>query len=280
MKGLFITNRYYSDAGMEYIFDRLRKCFSEHGVDLVCQKCPICSQDGLKLDCDFVVFWDKDYACCEYIEKSGIRCFNNSQAIRICDNKKLTYLALCGQDCLIPSYFSPTRYDVNDQDDLPLLDKVKQLGFPLIAKEETGSQGRQVYLINNDQELLSLHKRYKHNGLIYQKFLGDKKGEDIRIYVAGTNIAGICKRTNTTSFTSNVCMGGEVSLYDCPSEIKDKAIQIAKLLNMDFGSVDFIMHKNQPYFVEANSNAYFKGIESVGANIAQAYVDYIISELK
>lgn len=265
---------------MEYIYSRLRSEFDRHGVILEHEKCPIYSQNGLELDCDFVVFWDKDYACCEYIENSGKRCFNNSHAIRVCDNKKLTYLALCGQDYLIPSYFSPTRYDVNEDDDVRLLEKVSSFGFPLIAKQSTGSQGRQVYLINSYSELLAVHQKYKHNDLIFQKYISFNKGEDIRIYVAGGSIAGACKRSNTTSFASNVCMGGTVSLYNPDQTLQALAIDIASRLKMDFGSVDFIEDNGKYYFVEANSNAYFKGIESVGGNIAKAYVDHIILELK
>lgn len=281
MKGLFITNRYYTDNGMQYIYARLKDEFAKFSVCLDIAKCPIISQTGSEKigDYDFIVFWDKDVTACRALENAGYRVFNNSHALFVCDNKITTYSALAGFDCLIPSVFSPKRYDVNDEEDNEFFDKVKTLNFPLVAKEAIGSQGRQVFLINDEKDLKNIEKELLHKDHLYQKFVGDEKGADVRFYVAGGQVVGVCKRTNTTSFASNVCLGGNVSLYTPDSKLIENALSISKALKMDFGSVDFIIENGKGLFVEANSNAYFTGIEKLGINVAKAYAQYVIGEV-
>ena len=41
--------------------------------------------------CYFVFFYDKDVALAELIEAQGVPTFNSARAIRICDDKALTY---------------------------------------------------------------------------------------------------------------------------------------------------------------------------------------------
>ena len=282
MKGLFITNRYYTDNGMKYIYARLQAEFACFSVRLDISKCPIvCQNSTVNVgDYDFIIFWDKDVTACRALENSGYRVFNNSHALFVCDNKITTYSYLAGFDCLIPSLFSPKRYDVNKEDDTEFLNNVKSLGFPLIAKEATGSQGRQVYIINNEEELLTVENSLLNKEHLYQKYVGDEKGSDVRFYLAGGKVVGVCKRTNTTSFASNVCLGGSVSLYEPDSRLIQTAISVSKALKMDFGSVDFIMENGNGLFVEANSNAYFTGIEKLGVNVAKAYAECVLEEVR
>lgn len=282
MKGLFITNRYYTDNGMQYIYARLKEEFANFSVCLDIAKCPVINQNSAINvgEYDFIVFWDKDVTACRALENSGYKVFNNSHALFVCDNKITTYSYLAGFDCLIPSLFSPKRYDVNNDNDEEFLKSVKALGFPLIAKESIGSQGRQVYIVNDEKELREVESSLLHKEHLYQKYVGDEKGSDVRFYVAGQKVVGVCKRTNTTSFASNVCLGGTVSLYSPSLELSKTALSVAKALKMDFGSVDFIMENGKGLFVEANSNAYFTGIEKLGVNVAKAYAKYVVEEAK
>lgn len=277
MKGILITNRYYLDEGMKYLVGRLIQSAKDRGVTLTHSICPIVKDLKAQIgQADFVIFWDKDVVACKVIENSGIPTFNSSETIRICDSKALTYLALAGFDCLIPTVFSPVCFPVSNNDDSELIKSVETLGYPLIIKESTGSLGMQVYLINNRAELIEKSHELRHTSHLYQKYVGDEKGTDIRFYVAGNEIAGACKRINTTSYTSNIAMGGRIEKYEASEQEKRLALDIASALKMDFGSVDFIREGEKTYFVEANSNAYFKAIESLGVDVAGQYIDSII----
>ena len=46
---------------------------------------------------DYVIFWDKDIVLAKQLENMGLKLFNNSRAIEICDNKALTYVELNGK---------------------------------------------------------------------------------------------------------------------------------------------------------------------------------------
>ena len=281
MKGIIITNRYYLDEGMKYLLGRLIQSAKDRGVTLTHSICPLVSEFKLDLgQADFIIFWDKDVVACKVLENAGYRTFNSSETIRICDNKTLTYLALAQFDCLIPSVSSPVCFPVSNNEDDELISSVEKLGYPLIIKESTGSLGMQVYLVNNREELLQKSRELKSVPHLYQKFVGDEKGTDIRFYIAGDKIAGACKRINTTSYTSNIASGGRVEKYEPTEQEKALALSIANALNMDFGSVDFLKDSGKLYFVEANSNAYFKAIESLGVDIAGQYIDSIIKAVK
>jgi len=281
MKGILLTNRYYLDEGMKYLVGRLIQSAKDRGVQLTHSVCPVVkdlkSQIG---QADFVIFWDKDVVACKVIENSGIPTFNTSETIRICDSKALTYLALADFDCLIPTVFSPVCFPVSDNEDDELISEIETLGYPLIIKESTGSLGMQVYLIENRAQLSEKSHELRHVSHLYQKYVGDEKGTDIRFYVAKNSIAGSCKRINTTSYTSNIASGGRVEKYEYNEQEKQLVLSIAKALNMDFGSVDFIKDNGKLYFVEANSNAYFKAIESLGVDVAGQYIDSIIKTVK
>lgn len=281
MKGLLITNRYYLDEGMQYLVGRLIQSAKDRGVQLTHSVCPVVSLLKAEIEqVDFVIFWDKDVVACKVIENMGIPVFNSSDTIRICDSKILTYLTLDKTECLIPSVFSPVCFPISNNEDGELIGEVEKLGYPLIIKESTGSLGMQVYLINNRAQLIEKSHALRHTPHLYQKYVGDERGTDYRFYIAGRSVAGACKRINTTSFTSNLAMGGSIEKYEPTTEEKQLALNIATQLKMDFGSVDFIKGKGKMYFVEANSNAYFKGIESLGVDIAGQYMDSIIKTVK
>jgi ribosomal protein S6--L-glutamate ligase/gamma-F420-2:alpha-L-glutamate ligase len=262
---------------MKYLLGRLIQSANDRGVTLTHSICPlVCNFKAELGQADFVIFWDKDVVACKVLENSGYRVFNSSETIRICDNKTLTYLALSSFDCLIPSVSSPVCFPISNNKDDELVASVEKLGYPLIVKESTGSLGMQVYLVKDREELLKKSYELKNVPHLYQKYVGDERGTDIRFYVAGEKIAGACKRINTTSFTSNIASGGRVEKYDASEQEKSLALSIARALNMDFGSVDFLKDDGKLYFVEANSNAYFKAIESLGVDIAGQYIDSII----
>jgi ribosomal protein S6--L-glutamate ligase/gamma-F420-2:alpha-L-glutamate ligase len=277
MNGIIITNRYYLDEGMKYLLGRLIQSANDRGVTLTHSICPLVNEFKIDLgQADFIIFWDKDVVACKVLENAGYRVFNSSETIRVCDNKTLTYLALSSFSCLIPSVVSPVCFPISNNDDDELIAKVEELGYPLIVKESVGSLGMQVYLVENREELIKKSHELRHTPHLYQKYVGDEKGTDYRFYVAGENVVGVCKRINTTSFTSNVASGGRVETYEATDEEKNLALSIAKALNMDFGSVDFLKDNGKLYFVEANSNAYFKAIESLGVDVAGQYIDSII----
>ena len=57
-------------------------------------------------DIDFIVYLDKDKYQSEILESLGIKLFNSHKAVRVCDDKGTTYLALINNGLNIPKLFS------------------------------------------------------------------------------------------------------------------------------------------------------------------------------
>ena len=88
-------------------------------------------------------------------------------------------------------------------------------------------------------------------------------------------------RLSNGDFRSNISSGGHGVPFALTTEMHDLAIKIAKFLDLDYCGMDFLIDKNgKPLVCEVNSNAFFKGFESVtGINVAKAYAEFIINDL-
>ncbi|KAI4453866.1 ribosomal protein s6 modification protein [Holotrichia oblita] len=276
----FLSN---SEIGTDYIKSRLSEELYRRGIDICYPNNYASYQCEKALDFDFAVFFDKDIPLAKFYERNGIRVFNSAKTVELCDDKETTYshFISCGKNhtALLPKTIAaPLMYDVNDNIDKDFLDFVSQsLGYPIVVKENTGSQGRQVYLATNQSELVQLYKKLKRIPHIYQEYVGDVQGDDIRIYIVGKKVIGAAQRTNTTDFRSNVTLGGQLELIRPDSALEAYAISIAQALSLEYGSVDFIKSKDSYYFIEANSSVYMKNAESKGLDIAGKFADYILN---
>lgn len=278
---MLVVNRYYSDSGFDYVCNRLIEEFSCRGVRI--DKVSSCTlsldRNGnvtLPQSYDFALFFDKDVLLAAALEKSGVRLINRAQAIEDCDDKGRTYVRLMGKVNMPLTVFSPLRYDVNTDLDYDFLRSLgDDLGYPMIVKARVGSQGRQVYLASDYDELVAIEKENLFVPRLYQQFLGNKEtGVDYRTYVVGGKVVAAIKRKNTTSFKANVHLGGQGEVFAPRDELIKKAEDIARELNLEYGSVDFLDESGT--FLEANSNAYFTLPEKLGFNVAGAIAEYVI----
>jgi len=284
MQGKIIKNRYFKNTSLDYSIERLKKCFLDKGVKIdTFDSVAMLPLDPAQLKCDAAIMLDKDKSLATWLEKQNIQVFNSSHSIEICDNKFFTYLEVVKLEGvkIVPTISSPKQFLSVNKADTAFLDLVvKQLSFPLVVKKCSSSLGENLFLVKDYTELKKAHLALSGIEHIYQKYLGEF-GSDIRVYTVGGQAVACCKRTNETSFISNVEKGGKVSHYELSQELKQIAELIAKQLKLDFGSIDFLLEKNKKsnkvnyIFLEANSNAFFKGLESLGYSIAEKIVEYI-----
>ena len=232
---------------------------------------------------DFVLFWDKDIKLAKYIENCGIRVFNSSYSIRICDDKSLTYLYLLDVVRQPKTIFSPLIYYHSLADDDEFINlAVSKLKFPFIFKECFGSFGKQVYLINSKNELVEKIRNAGNFPFIMQEYIKESYGKDLRVYVVGDKIVGAIKRENINGdFRANIEIGGKAYKYDLNSEEKDMALKVAKHLKLDFCGVDILFGKdNTPILCEVNSNAYFLGMNnSLNIKVEDEIIKYIFNKI-
>lgn len=273
----FIQNKYYTDDGMEYVFARLRDELSGRSVALCMRDDLYASYPLASPDFSVAVFWDKDVALAKRLESVGVRLVNRASVVEICDDKEKTFAALSGKIELPETLLAPLVYDVSDGTDERFLDFAeKRIGYPVVVKQNTGSQGKQVYLAKNRAQLQALHSKLMHASHLLQRFVhGRAPGADTRVYIVGGNAVGAVERENTTDFRSNVALGGEMRRTELTPSLQAQAETAAHALGLEYGSVDFICENGRYVFIEANASAYMRGAESVGIPLAALYADYL-----
>ena len=209
--------------------------------------------------------------------------FNSHNAVRLCDDKAETYIALAGSGVKMPkTIFGALCYNQDGVIESEWMDKViEQLGLPLIIKESYGSMGKGVYLATNKDELIALTNSLKLKPYIYQQYVGAKKGKDVRVIVIGGKVQCAILRENQNDFRSNVAQGGKATAFTLPDEFIKTAETCAKTLGLDYCGVDLLFADDgSPIVCEVNSNGFIGGIVgATGYNVAGAYAEYIIKKL-
>lgn len=213
-------------------------------------------------DVDFVLFWDKDTLLASWMEEQGVPVFNSAECIALCDDKRKMHLAFAKagiptpQTVLAPMTFSGigfTNYDFLS----PIEEK---LGYPMIVKEGYGSFGAQVYLAANREELFEIIESCSSTELLFQEYIEESRGRDIRLQVVGDRVVGSMYRYSTTDFRANISAGGSMRPCEPSKEEQTLAIQAARAVGADFAGVDLLFSKNGPLVCEVNSNAHFKNL--------------------
>ena len=206
----------------------------------------------------------------------GLRLFNSATAIENCDNKALTYIELKGIVKMPKTIIAPMTYrniGYNNTDFVK--NSINTLGLPVVIKECFGSFGQQVYLAESYEKAIDIVKN-TNEPLIFQEFIAESKGKDIRINMVGNNAVASMLRYNDNDFRANITNGGSMKNYTPTEKEIEIAQKVCKVLNLDFGGVDILFGKNGPIVCEVNSNAHFKNIyDCTGVNVADYIGDYI-----
>jgi gamma-F420-2:alpha-L-glutamate ligase len=154
----------------------------------------------------------------------------------------------------------------------------KELSFPLVAKQNFGSLGKNVYLLHDEAELLAFEEAHKYEPRLYQEYIASSKGVDYRIILVGGKFLTGMKRVNDAGdFRSNIALGGHGEAVVIPPAYIAIAEKAAQILSLDYGGADVMIGPNgEPILCEVNSNAFIGGIEpTTGVNVAKAYASYI-----
>ena len=232
---------------------------------------------------DFCVYLDKDKYASAILEKSGLRLFNSHKAVRVCDDKMETHLALTGHGVPMPPTVGGLLcYDAEatvKADDIGFIEKT--LGYPVVVKECYGSLGKGVYKADDRRELETLCEKLKCKSHLFQKFISSSAGKDIRVIVIGGKAVAAMQRKSDKDFRSNLELGGTAKPVEIDDCLRDICELTAKTLALDYCGIDLLYGENGGYLVcEVNSNAFFGGIERVtGVNVARLYAEYICKEI-
>ncbi len=291
MKGIIFINPFLVPTESVRQAERLKEEFNRLGVeiDIISNGFSrvFINGESTKVnlaDFDFAIYLDKDKYLSEVLEKSGVRLFNSHKAVRVCDDKAQTYIALLGKGVDFPkTIFGALCYKADLEINPEWADKIAgELGYPVIVKESYGSMGKGVYKADDRVQLISIMEKVKLKAHLFQEYINVKKGVDVRVIVVGGVAVGAMERTNEKDFRSNVGAGGTGKKIELSPEFKMVAERVACVLELDYCGVDLLYGKGlTPVVCEVNSNAFFEEFEKVtGVNVALAYAKHVVDTIK
>jgi len=198
-------------------------------------------------------------AVIRHLERLGVPSFNSSTHIDMVKDKLFTQQILAQKNFPVPKTMlvkSPINIDLVE----------KYIGFPVVVKTLSGSQGKGVYLSENKKsfkDLMQLIESTNPNlNIILQEFIKDSYGRDLRVFtIGGRAVACMERRATDGDFKANFSAGGEVYEYGLTPEIEWLATEVARVLGLEIAGVDLLFHGNHFKICEVNSSPGFEGLE-------------------
>lgn len=209
-----------------------------------------------------------------HLEKLGVPCINSSIGVETVKDKLYTQQILAENNIPVPKTML-MKFPI----DIDLVER--QLGFPVILKTVSGSQGKGVFLAEKKSNLVDLAQiieitNPKFN-LILQEFISSSFGRDIRVIVVGGRAIACMERTaGDSSFKANYSLGGSVKAHEITPEIEWLATESARILALDIAGVDLLIDNDHYKICEVNSSPGFQGLHSCyDINIPKEIYHYI-----
>lgn len=233
-------------------------------------------QDEMNNNPGTVIFLDKDVHAAALLEAKGNRLYNSSECIRLCDDKALTYLTLYKKGLPIPkTIIAPKTYS-GCQPEIWCRKAAEIIGYPVVIKECFGSLGKQVYMAENEHQLMKQVEKIGQKPFLLQEFLPKGAGWDLRVITAGGEIIGAIKRSNEHDFRANAARGGVVETVSLTKEQQELALDAANAVGAFFAGVDLIMGNDGFMVCEVNSNMLFGAADrAIGISVSDKIVEKI-----
>lgn len=205
----------------------------------------------------FVVMRAKQPLLSRHLELLGVRVFNNAKTSEILNDKRRTHAAFSGLAPMLDTAFLTA--------DLPC-----PFPYPVVVKGASGCGGRQVRLCANAAEYRAVCADFGDQGVVQP--LCDTPGVDLRIYMLGTRpLQAMLRRSSDQDIRANFGIHHTAEPTEAPRAQIALACGVAAALGSTFIGVDFIRHKGQWLFNEAE--------DAVGTRMLYRYTDIDIVPL-
>ncbi|MDP2090576.1 MAG: RimK family alpha-L-glutamate ligase [Candidatus Gracilibacteria bacterium] len=214
----------------------------------------------------------------DFMENQGINVINSNNSRLLANDKFLSLQKLAANRIPVPKTMLLKG--------IPSIEFVeKQLSYPIIIKKLDGHAGKGIIKVNNNQELEDILEMLEeslsrlNNNLIVQEYIGEKAGQDLRIFLVGGRIVGsMLRKGKEGDFKANFSGGGSVYAHELNETEEILAIEAANIIGLDIAGVDLLFDKDSGYKIcEVNASPGWKGLEqATGVNIAGEIINYII----
>lgn len=198
-------------------------------------------------------------AVMRHLERLGVYCVNSSQSIETVKDKLYTHQILAQNNLPVPKTML-VKFPV----DAKLVEK--HLGFPVVVKTLSGSQGSGVFLSESKSSFIDLMQLIeatnKAANIILQEYIVGSKGKDLRVItIGGRAVACMQRLAGDGQFKANFSSGGKVEKYAMTPEIEWIATQTSHLLGLEIAGIDLLFDDGHFKICEANSSTGFQGME-------------------
>ncbi|XP_068098848.1 N-acetylaspartylglutamate synthase A [Hyperolius riggenbachi] len=222
---------------------------------------------------------DSDITVLRHLEKLGCHLVNRPQAILNCINKFWTFQELAGHGIPLPDTFSYGGHD----EFAKIINAAEPLGYPVVVKNTRGHQGKAVFLARDKHHLLDISHLVRHDApYLFQKYVKESHGKDVRVVIVGGQVIGSMLRSSTDGrMQSNCCLGGVGAPFMLSEQGKTLAMQVSSILGMDICGIDLLLNENGSFVVcEANANVGFNEFDQAcQLDLGGIIADYAISLL-
>ena len=213
------------------------------------------------------------------LEGGGVRVVNSAQATEICGDKSRTALALRLAGLPTPQTIlalSPEAARL----------AAEELGYPLVIKPLTGSWGRRVALLK-DEETADAVLDYcealptPQSQIVCLQEPIEKRGRDIRVIVVGEQALGAVYR-EADGWRTNVALGAETHPCELDDELASLAVEAAVATRAEIAGVDVLEGwGGRRHVLEVNAGVEFRGFcSALDLDVAGAIVDYVTAEVR
>jgi ribosomal protein S6--L-glutamate ligase len=157
-----------------------------------------------------------------------------------------------------------------------LFDQVNS--YPVVVKDCLSSQGDGVFLCRNPEELKKCLYKLQGREVLFQEFISESQGHDIRVFVIGLHVIAVMERLSMNpeiEFRSNLSLGGHAQPISITKEEENLCITAVQKLGLHYAGIDFVRSQRGPLILEVNPCPGLEGIEKCSQiNIAKAVILY------
>jgi [lysine-biosynthesis-protein LysW]---L-2-aminoadipate ligase len=213
------------------------------------------------------------------LESWGIHAINNYHTASTCADKLLTTIALTRAG--VPQ---PTVRVAFDPDST--IQAIENLGYPAVLKPVTGSWGRLLAKVNDQEsaEAIIEHRQtlgdYNHHVYYVQEYIA-KPGRDIRAFVVGGRTICAIYR-DSPHWITNTARGGKASNCPVTPELDDICQRAAQAIGGGVVAIDVLEDPDRGFLVnEVNHTMEFRNSSApTGVDIAAEVARFALQSIE
>ncbi|MEM0139865.1 MAG: RimK family alpha-L-glutamate ligase [Ferroplasma sp.] len=188
------------------------------------------------------------------LEANGIATVNSYNTFNTAGNKLLTTAYLYRNGIPTPETTASFSKD-------SAIKSCQEAGYPVVFKPVTGSWGRMISLIGNDnmaETVFSMNDMINENVYYIQKYV-KRPPRDIRAIIVNGKISAVIYRYAGEGWKTNLYLGGKVEKAELDKEQEEIILKTAELFAPGIIGIDAMETENGLVVHEVNSRVEFKG---------------------